>query len=86
LQKQIGAAYYALKVALQSTPEKREKVVDDLLNATCFQMNPKRREEISRMIRTACSNYMCSPQKYWELFTEVDAACWLGLVSAAKIN
>lgn len=82
LQKQIGAAYFALQVALEETPAKRQVIVNSLLDASCFQTAPQRKEAIRKMLQKECQDYTCSPQKYWEIFTEVDAACWYAMYSS----
>jgi len=81
LQKQIGAAYWAVKTASQSTAEKRKASVDRLISASCPTMSPQRKAAISALIGQKCSDYSCSAQTYWEIFSDVDAACWIALLA-----
>lgn len=80
LQKQIGAAYWAVKTAIQPTAAEKEAMVKRLIDSTCPSMTEKKKRAITDLISEQCSTYQCDPQKYWEIFQHVDAACWIGLL------
>jgi len=82
LQKQIGAAYWAIKVIMQDTAEDRVRQIDKLLKASCFENDAEKRGAISQLIIEKCGDDRkgCDGQQYWKVFTQVAPACWIGLL------
>jgi len=80
LQKQMGAAYWAVKTASQPTAAKREASVKKLISGSCPTMTPQKKNAILALIGDKCADYSCSAQTYWEVFTHVDTACWIALL------
>lgn len=81
LQRQIGAAYWTIKVASQSSPAEKEAVVQELLDASCFQMSPGKKQAIADQMVAECRDFQCGPMVYWTIFNQVDVACWVGLLN-----
>ena len=80
VQKQIGAAYWAIKTAIQDTPAKRAATVKQLIDSSCVSMSPQKKEAIADLMASQCGNYQCGAETYWDIFQKVDAACWIALL------